>query len=764
MHELLYCTDCTHNVLVRLADTSPTRPKDLDMATFLYRLGHAAYDRRRVVLLAWVLLLAVLGGVAAGFAKGTTTTLTIPGVESIKAADLLQQRFPSSGAGGAAARIVFAAPAGGSVTDPAAKAAIEETVAEASRGAHVAAVADPFQTRAISQSGRIAYATVTYTVKADQISAADQSALLATGDAAKAAGLRVEYGGEAVQAQSQTSSAEGLGVLVALLVLAVTFGSLLAAGLPMVTALVGVGTGMAGVYALTSVLDLTSTAPTLGLMVGLAVGIDYALFITTRHRENLASGLDPHESAARAVGTAGSAVVFAGATVMIALAALAVVGIPFLTAMGLVAAGMVAIAVLVALTLVPAFLGFAGSRFDRWPIPGLRGRQARLGLRPSFGSRWAAAITRKPVAFLLVAIVGAGIIALPTLKLELGLPDDGTQPTSTTQRQAYDLLAEGFGPGFNGPLTLVVDGSRTAIAQATDALGRQLPGLNDVAVVTPAVTNPAGNTAIITVIPSSGPSALATKDLVTAIRDLRGTIETRTGTDILVTGNTAVGIDISTKLASALPIFLLLVVGLSFVLLTLAFRSLLVPLKATLGFLLSVGATFGALVAVFQWGWLSAPLGVDGTGPIISFLPVLLIGLLFGLAMDYEVFLVSRMREDHIHGDSPTESVIGGFRHGARVVTAAALIMGSVFGSFMLGGDPTIKSIGFALAFGVLIDAFVVRMTIVPAVMTLLGERAWYLPRWLDRILPDVDLEGSRLREHTPHGWERPSATQTADV
>ncbi len=735
------------------------------MATFLYRLGRSAYRHKKAVLLAWVLLLAVLGGLAAGFAKGTTTTLTIPGVESIKAGDLLQERFPASGAGGAAARIVFAAPAGATVTDPAAKAAIEKTVTEAARGPHVAAVTDPFRTKAVSQDDRIAYATVTYTVTADSVTPSDQSALLSSGDAAKAAGLQVEYGGEAVQAQSQTSSAEGLGVLVALLVLAVTFGSLLAAGLPLVTALVGVATGMTGVYALTAVLDLTSTAPTLGLMVGLAVGIDYALFITTRHRENLAAGLDAQEAAGRAVGTAGSAVVFAGATVMIALAALSVVGIPFLTAMGLVAAGMVALAVLVALTLVPAFLGFAGSRFNRWPIPGLRGRQARLGTRPSFGSRWARAIIRKPVAFLVVAIVGAGVIALPALRLELGLPDDGTQPTNTTQRHAYDLLAEGFGPGFNGPLTIVVDGDSQAISRATTALARQLPELDDVAAVTPAVTNQAGDTAIISVVPRSGPSAPQTKTLVTDIREIRGDIESQTGTDILVTGNTAVGIDISQKLASALPIFLLLVVGLSFVLLMLAFRSLLVPLKATLGFLLSVGATFGALVAVFQWGWLSGLLGIDGTGPIISFLPVLLIGLLFGLAMDYEVFLVSRMREDHMHGDSPTEAVVGGFRHGARVVTAAALIMGSVFGSFILGGDPTIKSIGFALAFGVLIDAFVVRMTIVPAVMALLGERAWYLPRWLDRLLPDVDLEGTKLRQHTSEGWTKdPTLTEPVDA
>ncbi len=716
------------------------------MATFLYRLGRGSFTRRRAVLVAWVLLLAVLGGLAAGFSKGTTTTLSIPGVESIKASALLQKRFPASGAGGASARIVFAAPAGQTVNEAANKAAIEATVARAARGPHVAAVADPFQQRTVSRDGSVAYATVTYTVDADHITTADQAALTGAGATARAAGLQVEFGGEAVQSRAGGSSTEGLGVLVALLVLAVTFGSLLAAGLPLVTALFGVATGMTGVFALTSVLSLTSTAPTLGLMVGLAVGIDYALFITTRHRENLAAGLEPREAAARAVGTAGSAVVFAGATVMVALAGLAVVGIPFLTAMGLVAAGMVAIAVLVALTLVPAFLGFAGARFARWPIPGLRGRQARLGSTPSFGSRWAQTITRRPLAFLLVAIVGTGVVAIPAAQLRLGLPDDGTQPTSTTQRRAYDLLAEGFGPGFNGPLTIVVDGPGSAVTRAAADLGRQLPALADVAAVTPAVTNPAGDTAIINVVPRSAPSASATKTLVSQIRTLRGGTEARTGTTILVTGSTAVGIDISQKLSSALPVFLILVVGLSFVLLTIAFRSLLVPLKATLGFLLSVGATFGALVAVFQWGWLSGLLGIDGTGPIMSFLPVLLIGLLFGLAMDYEVFLVSRMREDHIHGASAQDAVVGGFRHGARVVTAAALIMGSVFGSFILGGDPTIKSVGFALAFGVLIDAFVVRMTIVPAVMAMLGARAWYLPRWLDRLLPDVDIEGAGLR------------------
>lgn len=716
------------------------------MATWLNRIGRGAFVRRRAVLAVWFLLLATLGTLALTGGGKTSSALTIPGVESIRAADLLQQRLPGSGAGGATARIVFAAPAGQKVTDAPERAAIEQAVKQAAAGEGVARVTDPFTTRAVSADAGVAYATVAYGVSASDVTAAQRAALVAVTGPARAAGLQVELGGEATQATAGASATELIGVAVAVVVLAVTFGSLLAAGLPLLTALFGVGTAMAGVFALTAVIELNSVAPTLGLMMGLAVGIDYALFIAVRHREHLAEGMAPVDAAGRAVGTAGSAVVFAGLTVVIALAGLSIVGIPFLSAMGLVASGTVVVSVLVALTLVPAFLGFAGARFGRWPVPGLRRRQARLATRPSFGTRWAAAVTRRPVAFLLTAILAAGVVAIPALSMRLGLPDDGAQPRETTQRKAYDLLAAGFGPGFSGPLTLVVDGTGGGLTQATSALGEQIARLPDVAAVTPATRTPAGDTAILSVIPRSGPSTQETKDLVVAIRSLRGPVETASGTNILVTGNTAVGIDISDKLSAALPVFLALVVGLSFVLLAIAFRSLLVPLKATLGFLLSVAATFGAVVAVFQWGWFASLIGLDTTGPVLSFLPVLLIALLFGLAMDYEVFLVSRMREEHTHGVGPTESIIGGFRHGARVVTAAALIMCSVFSGFILGEDSTVKSIGFGLAIGVLIDAFVVRMTIVPAVMTLLGHRAWWLPRWLDRILPHVDIEGSGLR------------------
>ncbi|MGA8257312.1 MAG: MMPL family transporter [Nocardioides sp.] len=716
------------------------------MATFLYRIGRSAYAHRKRVLAAWLLGLLAVGALAGAFSKDADAQLSIPGVESVTATELLQERFPQGDVGGAEARIVFAAPPGESVTDGEVRDVVDQALAQAAAADQVAAVSDPYAAGAVSPDGSTAYATVAYSVSVDKITDTARAQLLAVGEDAQRSGLQVELGGEATQAEGAQSAAEAIGVLVALLVLAVTFGSLLAAGLPLLTALIGVGVGMAGTLALSSVVELTSTAPTLGLMVGLAVGIDYALFISMRHKQNMADGMEPQESAAMAVGTAGSAVVFAGATVMIALAGLTVVGISFLTTMGLVAAGMVGVAVLVALTLVPALLGFAGAGFSRWPVPGFKTRQTRLATNESTGSRWARVVTKRPAAFLIASVIGLGVLAVPALDLELGLPDEGNLNSETTQRQAYDLLADGFGPGFNGPLTVVVDAATSGNAeQAATMTGEAIAGLDDVAMVSPPVLNAEGDTAIVTVFPDSGPAASETKDLVGAIRDLQDSIIAETGASAYVTGNTALGIDISSKLTGALPLFLLVVVGLSLLLLTLAFRSILVPLKATGGFLLSLAATFGALVAVFQWGWLAELIGVQSTGPIISFLPILLVGLLFGLAMDYEVFLVSRMREDYVHGASPTESVVSGFRHGARVVTAAALIMAAVFAGFILGDDATIKSIGFALAFGVLIDAFVVRMTIVPAAMALLGHKAWWLPAWLDRIMPDVDIEGAQL-------------------
>jgi len=455
------------------------------------------------------------------------------------------------------------------------------------------------------------------------------------------------------------------------------------------------------------------------------------------------------EAAGRAVGTAGSAVTFAGLTVLVALTALAVVNIPVLTEMGLAAAGAVAVAVLIALTLLPALVGFAGRR-----ITGRTGHARDLeadGARPTLSLRWARAITRRPILTVATAVAVLGIIAVPALDLRLGLPGDNMASPDTTQRKAYDLMTTGFGAGYNGPLLVVVDavGSPDPKAAATTAADtiKALPG---VVSVSPPTFNEAGNTAMVSVIPASAPDSTETTDLVHAIRDADADLRADTGADLSVTGTTAVTIDIAAKMGDALVPYLAVIVVLAFLLLTLLFRSVLVPLKAIAGFLLSVVATFGAVVAVFQWGWLADVFGVEQTGPIVSLLPVILIGIVFGLAMDYEVFLVSRMREEHVHGASPIQAVTAGYAHGARVVTAAAIIMISVFAGFVLAPDPLIKSIGFALAAAILLDAFLVRMTIVPAAMALLGRRAWALPRWLDRLLPNIDVEGERLRDAVP--------------
>ncbi|MEV4709278.1 MMPL family transporter [Actinoplanes sp. NPDC049316] len=718
------------------------------MATYLYRLGRFSFRRRTLVLSLWLAVLAILGVGAATLSGPTADTFSIPGTEAQQAQDLLTERFPQSGAGGASARVVFAAPPGQKVTDPANRAAIEQTAARVRTGAQVADVSDPLK-GTVNQAGTVAYAQVTYKVPADDLTQADRDALTGATEVGRDAGLTVEAGGDALQGPGEQGPGEAVGLLVAAVVLVITFGSLVAAGLPLLTAILGVGAAMAGIQIASGFIDLSSSTPTLALMLGIAVAVDYALFIVSRYRHEVALGRTGIEAAGRAVGTAGSAVTFAGLTVVIALSALAVVNMPVLTQMGLAAAGAVAVAVLIALTLLPAMLGFAGGR-----ITGSRrrGRDPEGdGVRPTAGRRWAQLVTRRPVLTLAAATLGLLVVAIPALSLRLGLPGDSMAAPDTTQRKAYDLLTDGFGAGFNGPLLVVVDaaGSPEPQRAAQDAAAA-IKALPNVLTVSPATFNPAGDTAILQVIPASAPDSERTTDLVHAIRDLDGGMRGRTGADLAVTGTTAVNIDMSAKMGAALVPYLAVIVGLAFLLLTVLFRSILVPLKAIGGFLLSVVATFGAVVAVFQWGWLADVFGIDQTGPVVSLMPVLLIGIVFGLAMDYEVFLVSRMREEHVHGAAPTDAVVDGFGHGARVVTAAAIIMISVFAGFVLSPDSIIKSIGFALAAAILFDAFVVRMTIVPAVMTLLGRRAWALPRWLDRILPDVDVEGDKLRPAEP--------------
>ncbi|MGW5478006.1 MMPL family transporter [Streptomyces sp. NPDC004008] len=738
------------------------------MATFLYRLGRLAFRRRHFVALIWVALLTLAGVGAASAPVAGSSSFSIPGTEAQKAFDLLEQRFPGMSADGATARVVFKAPGGEKVTAKANKAVVEKTVRDLRDGSEVVSVVDPFVAHAVSKDGTIAYAQVKYKVSGMELKDASKDALKQAAQGARNGGLTVEVGGDALQAAPETGATEVIGIAVAAVVLVITFGSLVAAGLPLLTALIGVGIGVSTITALASALNLGSTTSTLAMMIGLAVGIDYALFIVSRYRAELAEGREREEAAGRAVGTAGSAVVFAGLTVVIALVGLAVVNIPMLTKMGVAAAGTVAIAVLIALTMIPALLGYAGRKVkpagEKSKLLG-GGRAAARQDRPNMGTRWASFVVRRPLAVLLLGVVALGAAAVPASKLQLGLPDDGSQPTSTTQRRAYDLLSEGFGPGFNGPLMVVVDAKasdhpKSAVTQVTD----DIKAMKDVVTVAPATFNKSGDTAMITVIPGSKPSSTTTEDLVHGIRDAGAGIKADTDAKLLVTGTTAMNIDVSQRLNDALLPYLALVVGLAFLLLIVVFRSILVPLKAALGFLLSVTAALGAVVAVFQWGWLSSLMGVEETGPIMSMMPIFMVGVVFGLAMDYEVFLVTRMREAYVHGETPGQAIVTGFKYGARVVTAAAVIMIAVFSGFIGSSESMIKMIGFGLAIAVFFDAFVVRMALVPAVLALLGRRAWWLPKWLDRVLPNVDVEGEGLRTRADADRRDPDTDQDREL
>ncbi|MFE4795358.1 MMPL family transporter [Streptomyces sp. NPDC056708] len=730
------------------------------MATFLYRLGRFSFRRRQLVALLWVTVLAACAFAAAKAPTAPEDGFSMPGTESQKAFDLLDQRFPGQNSNGADARIVFVAPKGQKVTASANKAAVEKIVADVAGGSQVKGALNPFDMAgAVSKDGTTAYSTISYDAQSIDLTDATTKALEDAAKDGRNAGLTVELGGSALQPEAELGgTTELIGVAAAAVVLLITFGSLAAAGLPLLTAIVGIGVGVASIVAI----GMSTTTTTLALMLGLAVGIDYALFIVSRYRTERAEGHSAEEAVARAVGTAGSAVVFAGLTVVIALAGLSVVGIPVLTKMGLAAASTVVIAVLVAMTLLPALLGF----FQKAVLPRTErraggGQRARGGAdsknaEPNMGTRWARFVIRRPLAVLVLGVLGLGLISVPTLDLQLGMPGDESQPTSTTKRRAYDALADGFGPGFNGPLTVVIDakGSNDPKAAAAQA-AKELSGTDGIVAATAPAFNKAGDTAVLTAVPATGPSSSATTDLVHTIRDEARGLESETGATMLVTGATAVNIDVSQKVTDALVPYLALVVGLAFLLLMVVFRSLLVPLKAALGFLLSVTAAFGTIVAVFQWGWLADTLGIEQTGPVMSMMPIFLIGVVFGLAMDYEVFLVTRMREAYVHGERPGEAIVTGFRHSARVVVAAAVIMIAVFAGFIGMSEAMIKMMGVGLASAVFFDAFVVRMAIVPAVLALLGDRAWWLPRWLGKVVPQVDVEGERLSHGGPTAASR---------
>ncbi len=718
------------------------------MAGFLYRLGRWAFENRWKTLGAWLAGLVIVGGCAAAFSGPISNEFTVPGTESQDAQDLLEEKFPE--ASGATARVVFAAPEGQSLESSDNRAAVEASLRLAAQGDDVMRVVDPYESGTISPDGRIGYADVIYPESAAEIDDAAKEDLEESAEPGREAGLVVEFSGGVITEESEVNS-EAAGMTVGFVILTITLASLLAAGMPLVTAAIGVVIGTTGLTALSGVITVSETAPILATMLGLAVGIDYALFIISRYRQNLRDGREPHEATALAIATAGSAVVFAGATVVIALVGLLVVGIPFLTVMGLAAAATVAIAVLIALSLLPAMLGFAGLRMARTNrVVAWRPKADERDAHPSLGSRWVKVVTRRPLAVLAAGLVALLVIALPALDLKLGLPDGSSHPSGDTERESYDLLSEGFGPGFNGTLTGVVDAPGLTQAEQTELGERLLAGVSEfpgVAAVSQPVQNETGELTVVQVTPTSGPASDETKDLVEALRARAAEVEADTGIDIYLTGQTAINIDTSDQLSAALPSYIVVVVGLALLLLMVVFRSILVPVKAAIGFLLTIASAIGITVWIFQQGNLADLFAIAQPGPIVSFLPILMIGILFGLAMDYEVFLVSRMRESYVHTGDARGAIETGFAQSARVVTAAALIMFAVFGAFVISPDAVIKSIGLALAVGVLIDAFIVRMTLVPAVMTLLADRAWWLPGWLDRVLPNLDIEGDSLAE-----------------
>lgn len=715
------------------------------MSSFLYRLGRAAARARLLVVALWVVLLAVCGGAALLASQGTDDTFAIPGSESQDALDHLGRVFPE--VSGTSAQLVLVVPDGRQVDTPGNRTAVAAAVGRIGSVGQVATVVDPFGqnvTGAVSGDGRAALIAVPLKVQLADVAPATKTELSAiAGDLAKSvgAGAKVYTGGDAFSDRvPKLSPTEGIGLLIALLVLVLMFRSLVAAVMPLVTAVLGVGVSIGLVYLATIVTPISSTAPMLAVMLGLAVGIDYALFLLSRHRDQLAEGLEVEESVARATATAGSAVIFAGLTVVIALLGLSVAGIPFLTTMGVAAAVAVALAVAIAVTLVPALMSFAGTRLrPRAPKP-------RKRARPQVARWWVRTATKAPLVTVLVIVIGLALCAVPALELRLALPDSGTEEEGSPARDTYDVVAEHFGPGYNGPLIVTAD-----IITSTDPVGlvnkladdiRGLPGVASVPLATP---NPKGDTGIIQVVPATAPDSPQTDELVNRLRDREQHFLDAYGTKTAVTGITAVGIDVSAQLAGALLPFGILVVGLSLVLLAMVFRSIWVPIKATAGYLLSVGAAFGATSFVFQQGHFADLLHVTHTGSVISFLPIILMGVLFGLAMDYEVFLVSRIREDYVHHGDPHHAIETGFVSAARVVVAAAVIMFAVFAAFVPEGSSTIKPIAFSLAVGVFVDAFIVRMTLVPAVLALLGHRAWGLPPKLDRALPVFDAEGDAL-------------------
>ncbi|MEZ5310921.1 MAG: MMPL family transporter [Microthrixaceae bacterium] len=743
------------------------------MTDLLHKVGRFASRRRLFVLVAWILVIVSLVGANKGLGSSAVDNFEVPGVESQQARDLLSQRFPQKA--GATAMVVFHVPNGG-ISEQKYGAGIAATIDEIRALDHVTSVVDPLATPVTqSQDGTTAVAAVQFDQSTAELGHPALGSLTATAGPARAVGVQTEFGGElpTVLKEQSTGPAEAIGVIAALVILLISFRSIIDMALPLLTAAAGLITVISAIGLLAGVIEIPTVAPRLGMMIGLGVGIDYALFVLSRHRDQVIDGMPIEESIAHTNATAGNAVVIAGMTVVIAILGLKFAGIPFVAALGYSASIVVAIAVAVAVTLLPAMLSFVGPRIlPRHLRQGESNRVTRMdsnGERaagaegasttdrpPSGWVRWAHWVAHHPWRSSIAATAVLLIAAIPLGGMHLGQADAGSQPSDTTQRKAYDLLDASFGPGFNGPLLIVADlgsgGDPVALERIVDSV-RADPGVKAVG---PPQINDANDTALITAIPKTTPQDQATADLVHRLRADTLPSAVRGGnTEVYVGGPTAGFVDQSDKIAARLPWFIAGVVGLSFLLLMIVFRSLLVPLKAAILNLLSIAAAYGVVVAVFQWGWGRSLIGLEESVPIASFVPMMMFAILFGLSMDYEVFILSRIREEHLAGRSNIDSVVAGLGATAKVITAAALIMVSVFLGFVGSPDPVVKMMGVGLATAVTLDATIVRMVLLPATMALVGEPNWWLPKWLDRVLPHMDVEGGV--DSGPSSLEAPS-------
>lgn len=717
------------------------------MAKLLYKLGFWATNHAKAVLFSAIALLLAAGVAVLVLWFDFDDDMSIPGTPAQNTIEMLEEEFPEVGKAGAQIQVVFKAPEGKTLLDPEMQGHIAELVEEVQALDDVEAVYTPDMLQNYNADQTIAFAMAMYNVPSKEVTFDQIDELREVLDITKDEDIQTElYSSETelypIELHFKT---EVMGVAVAFIILFFTFGSLILAGMPIVTAGSGLVVGLLGILLATNFTSISFVCLSLAAMLGLAVGIDYALFIVSRFRQEFAKGYSIPQSIAIANGTAGTAVVFAGVTVIIALIGLSIPKIPFLSMMGYTAAVTVLLAIFVAVLVVPAVLYLLGDKITP-PIDRKKTTSEKMADRVKFSGKlmqgWANALNKMPIVFALVGIILLSVITIPFFHMELGLPDDSFYEEGTDQRDSYDLLKEAYGEGYHASLVVVAQATEKdgEVLSKLEQLQADLSTMENVDYITNVIPKESGDMAVITLNPKTGPNAEETIDLVHDIRDAD-----YEGMKLNVTGTTAMNIDISEKLSDALPVFAALIIGLAFIIFMVVFRSILVPLKAVLGFVLSLGATLGFVTWVVQDGNFYEVFGFATSSPVLNFLPILTVGILFGLAMDYEVFLVSRMREEYAHSGNARKAVLAGIRDSGGVVTAAGLIMIAVFTGFMMAPDPMTKVIGLALTFGVLFDAFIVRMMIVPAVMLLMGKAAWYMPKWLDKILPNIDIEGESI-------------------